>query len=200
MNNSNNWNTYDLTGGIGNWVKCSSGYDYYLWCGDLGTTKYINNLNDVAMIKESFNLTKYYDIQLTFESYCEINESDFGYVEISDDGGRHWNDLYVFMMNHWKDIRDAKSEVKAHDFDLNGYAFMMWHPILTIAKYLEKFVGGKPLEEMIYLATEKTLDRKKELMDNYDRQLLKVIKEMIDARINLTGQKNQIFLLQCFSY
>lgn len=91
------------------------------------------------------------------------------------------NKLYVFMMNHWKEIRDTK--IIASDFGLTGYAFMMWQPILTIAKYLERFVGSQPLQEMSSLASEKVSERKAEIMENHDRQLLKTIKDMFERGV-----------------
>jgi hypothetical protein len=105
------------------------------------------------------------------------------------------NNLYIFMMNHWREIRETKKEIVASDFGLSGYFFMMWEPILTLAKYLEKFIGSEPLDEMKSLAEEKTSERKNELMENYDRQLLKTIKEMIDNPPESCKVKdNSIFL------
>ncbi len=90
MNSDCNWSHRDLTGGEGHWNICTSGYDNYLWCGVQATTKYGNNWNDVARISESFNLAAYNEIYLNFDTYHELNESDYGYVEVSKDGGRHW--------------------------------------------------------------------------------------------------------------
>ncbi len=102
------------------------------------------------------------------------------------------NNLYIFMMNHWKEIRDTK--IIASDFGLNGYAFMMWQPILTIAKYLESSVGKQPFKEMISLAQEKTSERKAEVMENYDRQLLKVIRDMVDSGVSGEERENSKFI------
>lgn len=103
------------------------------------------------------------------------------------------NGLYILMMNHWREIRDAKKEIVASDFGLNGYAFMLWQPILIIAKYLEKFIGKQPIEEMTSLATDKALERKEELLENYDRQLLKTVKDIV-CPISETDEQESLFL------
>lgn len=90
MNDKCNWSHIDLTGGPGHWNICTSGYDDYLWCGLQDTTKYDNNFNDVAMINETFNITDNSTLTISFETQYQINESDFGIIEMSPDNGRHW--------------------------------------------------------------------------------------------------------------
>lgn len=104
MDDECNWTHKDLTGGDGHWTICSSGYDEYLWCGLPQTTLYGNNWNDVAQINESF--MGYEEITISFETYYEINESDFGYLEYSLDGGRHWNILGASFtgFSDWKTV------------------------------------------------------------------------------------------------
>jgi hypothetical protein len=110
----------------------------------------------------------------------------------------HWqpirNNLYVFTMNHWWEIRETKKQILDLKLGLNGYAFMMWEPILTMAKYLDRFVGDEPLKEMISLATEKTSERKAELMENYDRQLLRTINDMFTGGVMGEVRGNSKFL------
>jgi hypothetical protein len=92
--NENYWNHSDLTiGGEGHWQTCDSEYDKYFWCGINETTMYDNNWNDVAMINESLDFSSYTNISLVFDTHCRIAENDHGYVEISKDGGRHWEIL-----------------------------------------------------------------------------------------------------------
>jgi len=92
--NGNYWRRSDLTiGGEGHWQTCNSGYDEYLWCGIDETTMYDNSWNDVAMINGSTDLSSYTDISLVFDTHYEIAENDYGYVEISGDGGKHWEIL-----------------------------------------------------------------------------------------------------------
>ena len=92
--NETYWNHSDLTiGGEGHWQTCSSGYDDYLWCGINETTMYDNNWNDVAMINGSLDFSSYTNISLAFDTYCRMAENDYGYVEISKDGRRHWRIL-----------------------------------------------------------------------------------------------------------
>ena len=106
------WEHYDLTGGTGHWHICSSGYDDYLWCGIPSTTKYDNNWNDVAIIDRTFDFTTYSDIRLKFDTYTEIAQNDTGYVEISDDGGRHWYNVATFTGElDWTNL----------EFPLNGW-------------------------------------------------------------------------------
>lgn len=104
------------------------------------------------------------------------------------------NSLYIFTMNHWREIREAKKEVKASEFKLNGYAFMMWHPILTIATYLKKLIGDEPLKEVSALAADKFAERKADLMESIDRQLLLVIKNMVDLKLEVEPDCKDIFL------
>ena len=87
------WKHYDLTGGKGHWVLCTSGYDHYLWCGNLNTTMYGNNWNDVAMVNDSFNTSGYNNVSLLFNTSYRILPGDFGYVEISEDNGIHWKNV-----------------------------------------------------------------------------------------------------------
>lgn len=101
------WEHLDLTGGEGHWVLCESGYDQYLWCGDLGTTKYDNLWNDVAEMDKTFNLSDKNNIYLNFSTYCEIAENDIGYVEVSDDGGRHWQIVKQYPGNLFMDWTDV---------------------------------------------------------------------------------------------
>ena len=92
--NENYWNHSDLTiGGEGHWQTCDSGYDDYLWCGINETTMYDNNWNDVAMINGSLDFSSYTNIFLTFKTYYRIAKNDYGYIEISKNGGRHWEVL-----------------------------------------------------------------------------------------------------------
>ena len=104
------------------------------------------------------------------------------------------NSLYVLQMNHWREIRDTKKKIIASDFGLSGYAFMMWQPILTIAKYLEPFIGDEPLKAMASLAADKTAERKKEVLESYDRQLLKVVWEMVDLSVKNGISDDDTFL------
>ncbi|HID25415.1 MAG TPA: hypothetical protein EYP23_03000 [Thermoplasmata archaeon] len=85
------WTHFDLTGGKGHWHICTSGYDNYLWCGVQETTKYGNNWNDVAMIKDPLDLSPYSEVMFSFKTHFEIAENDYGYVEVSSDGGKHWS-------------------------------------------------------------------------------------------------------------
>jgi hypothetical protein len=89
------------------------------------------------------------------------------------------NKLYILMMNHWKEIRDIKKDIIGSNIGLNGYAFMMWQPILTMAKYLDRFTQDQCFNQMVSLAQEKTSERKIEVMENYDRQLLRTIGDMV---------------------
>ena len=93
------WDHFDLTGGEGHWGICTSGDDDYLWCGIPETTKYGNNWNDVATINESIDLSPYSAIYLNFTMHNEIVENDKGYVEISKDGGRHWDIIAEYTGN-----------------------------------------------------------------------------------------------------
>ncbi|MBM3254238.1 MAG: hypothetical protein FJZ16_08295 [Candidatus Omnitrophica bacterium] len=104
------------------------------------------------------------------------------------------NSLYIFTMNRWREIGYVKKDIVASKLGLNGYAFMLWQPILTIAKYLERFVGSRLLDEMASLATEKTTERKTELMENYDRQLLRTIRDMVQGDVSgIEGDGNKFF-------
>ena len=93
------WDHFDLTGGEGHWGICTSGDDDYLWCGIPETTQYGNNWNDVAIINESIDLSLYSSIYLNFTMYSEIIENDKGYLEISKDGGRHWDIIAEYTGN-----------------------------------------------------------------------------------------------------
>jgi hypothetical protein len=120
MNDDCNWTHSDLTGGEGHWNICSSGYDNYFWCGIQALTKYGNNWNDVAMLNNSINLSLYNDIILTFDTYYKINESDYGYVEISEDGGKHWEMItggYTGNLN-WTTMTYNITQYKSDDFIL----------------------------------------------------------------------------------
>jgi len=99
--NENNWNHFDLTKvKDGHWKTSNSGYNSYFWCGINETiTKYDNNWNDIAMINNSINLLFFSNIYLKFDTYCRISENDYGFVELSRDGGRHWDKLAEFTGN-----------------------------------------------------------------------------------------------------
>lgn len=113
MNNSCNWDHYDLTGGEGHWNICTSGDDNYLWCGIPETTKYGNNWNDVAMTKHFFDLSSSQSrTLLIFNSSYRMNQSDYGYVEISPDGGRHWEIISDFT---------GYSDWKSYTYDISAY-------------------------------------------------------------------------------
>ena len=90
MDDNCNWSHKDLTGGDGHWNICTSGYDDYLWCGLQATTKYDNNWNDVALIDKTFDISDNYTVTVTFNTQYQINEGDYGIVEMSPDDGRHW--------------------------------------------------------------------------------------------------------------
>ncbi|MCD6468342.1 MAG: immune inhibitor A, partial [Thermoplasmata archaeon] len=113
------WTHFDLTGGEGHWHICTSGYDHYLWCGVQNTTKYGNNWNDVAMIKNPLDLSNYTTVTLSFKTYCEIAENDYGYVEVSSDGGGHWSKIkeYTGKLN-WTDENFDISAYKSDEFVL----------------------------------------------------------------------------------
>jgi len=91
-NNENSWIHFDSTEVIeGNWKISDSGYNSYLWCViDELNSNYDNNWNDVALINKSFNFSLYKNITLIFDINYKINDNDYGYVEISNDYGRHW--------------------------------------------------------------------------------------------------------------
>ena len=113
MNNECKWTHSDLTGGEGHWDICTSGDDNYLWCGIPETTKYGNNWNDVAMTNHSFDLSSSHSsILLTFDSYHRINKSDCGYVEISPDGGMHWETISDFT---------GYSDWESYTYDISAY-------------------------------------------------------------------------------
>jgi hypothetical protein len=111
------WDHFDLTGGEeGHWDICTSGNDDYLWCGIPETTKYGNNWNDVAMINKSLDLSPYSEIYLNFTTYHEIVENDKGYVEISKDGGRHWDIIAEYTGNStWTEESYDISSYKTSD-------------------------------------------------------------------------------------
>ena len=99
------WKHFDLTGGEGHWVVCTSGYDHYLWCGILNTTMYDNNWNDVAMVNDSFNTSGYTNVTLTFTTWYRILPGDLGYVEVSTDNGMHWQTIGTYTGNSdWTNI------------------------------------------------------------------------------------------------
>jgi len=122
MNDDCNWTHADLTGGEGHWNICTSGYDKYFWCGIQELTIYGNNWNDVAMINNSLNLSLYDDIILTFDTYFRINESDYGYVEISKDGGKHWEYVNTSEeytgLSSWVTKNYNLTEYKSNNFKL----------------------------------------------------------------------------------
>ncbi|RLI05701.1 hypothetical protein DRO24_05620, partial [Candidatus Bathyarchaeota archaeon] len=109
------WKHYDLTGGEGHWVVCTSGYDHYLWCGNLNTTMYDNNWNDVAMVNDSFNTSGYNNVSLLFKTWYRILPGDFGYVEVSTDDGVHWRTIETYTENsNWRDISLNLSAYKSN--------------------------------------------------------------------------------------
>ena len=115
MNDECSWTHEDLTGGEGHWNICTSGYDDYLWCGLQDTTKYDNNWNDIAMINKTFDLSDNDSLFFSFKTQYQINESDFGIVEASPDGGRHWHSILPELTGNsdWKTIaftQDISSE------------------------------------------------------------------------------------------
>jgi len=114
------WNHSDLTiGGEGHWQTCNSGYDEYLWCGINETTLYGNNWNDVAIINKSLDFSSYTNISLVFDTYCRIDENDHGYVEISKDGGRHWE----ILADYTGDLNWATVTYNVSMYNTNDVAF-----------------------------------------------------------------------------
>ncbi len=130
INDKCNWTHTDLTGGPGHWNICTSGYDDYLWCGLQDTTKYGNNFNDVAIINDTFDISDNSTLSISFDTQYQINESDFGVVEVSPDNGRHWYQIspYITGFSDWTtmtltedisevDIEEAKIRLRFYSND-----------------------------------------------------------------------------------
>lgn len=95
------------------------------------------------------------------------------------------NEAYLFVMEHWKHIRDLMSAVTAHELGLTGYDFMIWQPILILAKYFEPFVGVPLLEDVVSLAKEKTQERKRDRASGRMYVLLASIRKMVAEKISI---------------
>jgi hypothetical protein len=127
INDDLNWEHMDLTGGPGHWVICTSGYNKYLWCGDLDTTLYDHNWNDIAQINQTFNLADNNTVSIKFQTQYQINSpGDFGIVEWSKDGGQHWEQFPtspLFTGDHdWTTVQYTK-DISAEDITKAQFRF-----------------------------------------------------------------------------
>ncbi len=94
----------DVESGAGAWTSSglwhittrrASSPTHSWWCGDEGTGEYTNNLNDT--LTRRVNLIGYTYALLNFSTWYEIESGyDFGYVEVSTDGGYTWTTLASF--------------------------------------------------------------------------------------------------------
>ncbi len=70
--------------------------------------------------------------------------------------------LYVYLMNHWKEVREAKKTIKKMDLGIYGYDQSNWLPILAMAHLL----GKDCFAEMLQLAKEKIKENKELSFEN----------------------------------
>ncbi len=70
--------------------------------------------------------------------------------------------LYVYLMNHWKEVKEAKKAIKKMNLGIHGYDQSNWLPILTLAHLL----GENQFDEMLQFAQEKIKENKELSFEN----------------------------------
>ena len=94
----------DYTGpGQGHWVEegCCGGY---FWCGDPVTTQYGINWSDALYLRNAtggltFDLSGYLSVNIEFDTWFQLSANDFGYLQVSNDGGLGWTTVGQFNGN-----------------------------------------------------------------------------------------------------
>ena len=77
-------------------------FNHSWWCGDESTHQYLKNLNDALMTEVNLSLPAYAGKQamLTFWHWRDMGSGDYGYVEVSDDGGETWYQEASYSGSH----------------------------------------------------------------------------------------------------
>jgi hypothetical protein len=94
----------DYTGpGQGHWVEesCCGGY---FWAGNPATTMYGNDWDDSLYMLNAtggltFDMSAYATVCVEFDTWFQLNSNDYGYLEISADGGAHWTTVATYFGN-----------------------------------------------------------------------------------------------------
>ncbi len=76
--------------------------------------------------------------------------------------------FYVYLMNHWKEVRQARKAVKEMNLGIYGYDQSNWLPILALAHLL----GKNQFDEVFQFAEEKIKENKELSFENDNQHRL----------------------------
>ncbi|KAA0008735.1 MAG: hypothetical protein FE042_01220 [Thermoplasmata archaeon] len=66
------------------------------WCGDELSGRYMPNLNNALMMRETIDLSKSFGADIIFWTWYNFSSGDEGYLEVSEDGGATWTIVKSF--------------------------------------------------------------------------------------------------------